>query len=65
MAAPLRPRLYDRVHWRGAVWWVTRILDRGRLELSALREPGVQGICLASQLHWHLAENAWLLVGGV
>lgn len=62
---PLSPALHDLVRWQGVRWVVTRVLPRGRLELSAVRDPLVQGLCLDAQLRWQPKDGAWILTGGV
>lgn len=60
MATPITPGLHDLVFWRGAKWLVTRVMRFGRVEISAVHEPTIQWVCLASQLSWQPKSNAWI-----
>lgn len=55
----MTPALHDLVFWRGTRWLVTRLLRRGRVEITAINAPLVQWTCLARQLEWSASERAW------
>jgi hypothetical protein len=60
LPAPRAPGLHDAVAWRGARWLVTRVLRRGRLEITAMRDPTVQWVCLDAQLSWEEGSKGWV-----
>jgi hypothetical protein len=60
LPAPRAPGLHDAVTWRGARWIVTRVLNRGRFEITVMRDPTVQWVCRNDQLTWDESIKAWV-----